>query len=247
MAIRGLKHRAVLLDALGTLVELEPPAPRLRTELANRFGIQVTEAQAQRAITAEIAYYRQHLDDGRDQAGLDDLRRRCAMVLSVELARSVEEELPEVEAMTGALLGSLSFRPFADVVPVLSALKGQGVRLIVVSNWDASLSGVLERLGLLGWLDGVLTSAQAGARKPDPAIFELALGIAQVPARETVHVGDSPAEDVAGARAAGIDAVLLRRTDLSPSPPPGVTVIRTLQELPAVMSATSPGGPAPDH
>ena len=41
---------AVLLDALGTLVALEPPAPRLRAELAARFGLEVSEDEAARAI-----------------------------------------------------------------------------------------------------------------------------------------------------------------------------------------------------
>ena len=52
----------ILLDALGTLVALAPPAPRLRVELAERFGLAVTEEQAASAIGAEIAYYRMHLD-----------------------------------------------------------------------------------------------------------------------------------------------------------------------------------------
>ena len=52
LAVRGLSAasapRAVLLDALGTLVELEPPAPRLREELAARFGVRVSLAAAAR-------------------------------------------------------------------------------------------------------------------------------------------------------------------------------------------------------
>ncbi len=73
---------AILLDALGTLVALEPPAPRLRAELAQRFGLEVSEEEAARAIAAEIAYYRAHLDEGRDEA--ESARRSagaCAEVL----------------------------------------------------------------------------------------------------------------------------------------------------------------------
>jgi putative hydrolase of the HAD superfamily len=81
----------------------------------------------------------------------------------------------------------------------------------VVSNWDASLHEVLERVGLAPALEGVVTSAEVGARKPDVAIFERALELAGVPAAEAIHVGDNPAEDVKGARAAGIEAVLIRR------------------------------------
>jgi len=84
VALRGLssRPRAVLLDALGTLVRLEPPAPRLQSELSSRFGLAITRAQAERAIGAEITYYRAHLDQGCDEAGLLELRARCADVLS---------------------------------------------------------------------------------------------------------------------------------------------------------------------
>ena len=235
MAIRGLRRRAVLLDALGTLVELQRPAPRLRAALSERFGLTVTEGQAERAIAAEIAYYRRHLDEGRDQPALDDLRRRCAGVLSAELARDLGRELPPVEAMTAALLASLEFRPFDDVRPALEHLKDLGLTLIVVSNWDISLPGVLKRLGLARWLDGVITSAQVGSRKPQPAIFDLACGLAGTAPEDTIHVGDGLEEDVAGARGAGIEPVLIRRSGEGPAVPAGVEVIRTLRELPPLL------------
>jgi putative hydrolase of the HAD superfamily len=241
VAIRGLSRRAALLDALGTLVELEPPAPRLRNELAGRFGLSVTPVQAEQAIAAEIAYYRRHLDEGRDRAALADLRRRCAAALADQLEASLGRELPPLDAMTEALLASLSFRPFDDVVPALRSLKDLGVRVVVVSNWDVSLPEVLERLGLMSYLDGVVTSAAAGSRKPERPIFELALGLAGAQAHEALHVGDSLAEDVAGARAVGIEAVLIRRSGRGPSIGAGVEAITSLGELPARLARGAVG------
>ena len=100
---------------------------------------------------------------------------------------------------------------------------------MVVSNWDVSLHEVLERVGLAEALDGVVTSAEVGARKPDVGIFERALAVAGVRAAEAIHVGDNPDEDVAGARAAGIEPVLIRR-DGGPGPD-GVRTISSLTEL----------------
>jgi putative hydrolase of the HAD superfamily len=80
-----------------------------------------------------------------------------------------------------------------------------------VSNWDVSLPEVLARCGLEGALDGIVTSAEVGSRKPDPAIFTPALRLAGCSAAEAVYVGDTPAEDVEGARAAGIPALLIDR------------------------------------
>ena len=225
---------AILLDALGTLVALEPPAPRLRAELSQRFGLEVSEEQAAAAIAAEIAYYRAHLDEGRDESGLQALRRRCADVLRQALPAAELELNPLVET----LLASLRFTTFADVRPALVAARSRGQRLVVVSNWDVSLHGVLRALELEPLLDGILTSAEAGARKPAPAIFEQALALAGAGPEETVHVGDSLDEDVAGARNAGIEPVLIRRQS-----GPVVRGVRTISSLAELAGVALPVGP----
>jgi putative hydrolase of the HAD superfamily len=224
-----LTHRAILLDALGTLLALEPPAPRLRAVLAERFGLEVAETEAQHAIAAEIAYYRSHLDEGRDPVALAALRSRCAEALRAGLP--ARERVAEIDnaALTDALLASLRFEAFADVRPALASARRRGQRLVVVSNWDVSLDEVLDRLELGHLLDGVVTSAAVGSRKPSTAIFEHALALAQVAPPDAIHVGDSLEEDVAGARAAGIEAVLIRR-DGTPGPA-GVRTVATLDGL----------------
>jgi len=82
----------------------------------------------------------------------------------------------------------------------------------VVSNWDVSLHVVLADVGLSPLLDGILTAAEAGSSKPAPAIFAQALRLAGVAPAEAIHVGDSVEEDVAGARAVGIEPVLVDRS-----------------------------------
>jgi putative hydrolase of the HAD superfamily len=69
----------------------------------------------------------------------------------------------------------------------------------------------MERCGLADLLDGAVSSAVAGARKPDPAIFAPALELAGCGPDQALHVGDTPEEDVAGARAAGIRPLLIDR------------------------------------
>jgi putative hydrolase of the HAD superfamily len=234
----GRVSGALLLDALGTLVSLEPPAPRLREHLATRLGVEVSEAQAGRAIAAEIAFYRRHLQQGKDPDSLAQLRRGCAQVLLDALPPSAALERVDLRQMVSVLLDSLRFSVFADVRPALTAARRSGRRLVVVSNWDVSLHEVLERAGVRTLVDAILTSAEFGERKPSPSIFGRALELAGVPAREALHVGDSLEEDVAGAQAAEVEAVLLVRSGgsggsgWSGSPvPPGVRVIRSLREL----------------
>jgi putative hydrolase of the HAD superfamily len=220
---------ALLFDALGTLVALRPPAPRLQAQLAERFGVAISAPEAERAIAAEISYYRAHMDDGRDRAALADLRQRCAEALRRALPATPELARVGTPALTGALLASLQFKPFADARPTLEAARAGGRRLVVVSNWDASLHEVLARLGLAPLLDGIVTSAEVGARKPAVEIFSYALESAGAGAAEAIHVGDSVEDDVVGARAAGIEPVLVRR-DGGPGPD-GVRTITTLTEL----------------
>jgi putative hydrolase of the HAD superfamily len=220
--------RAVLFDALGTLLELEPPAPLLRAELERQFGVLLSEVDAQRAIAAEINFYRRHFDEGRDPDSVAALRERCAAALREELPSRVSRELPGAAGLVRSLLASLRFRTYPDSRPALAGYRDRGVRLVVVSNWDVSLHSVLTSLGLRPLLDGVITSAEAGARKPAPAIFEEALRLADVPASEALHVGDSVEEDVAGARAAGIEPVLVRRD--GDAGPEGVRTLASLAD-----------------
>jgi putative hydrolase of the HAD superfamily len=215
--------RAALLDALGTLVELERPWPHLVAELRAR-GVSESEDEAKRAMLAEMAYYKANHDDASDRAGLEDLRRRCAAIVRDELGTALP--LEEVEE---AMLAAIRFRPYLEVPGVLRALRERGARLVVVSNWDVSLHDVLERTRLRPLLDAVVTSAEFGAAKPDPAIFAHALELAGARAADAVHAGDDVEADVHGARAAGIEPVLVAR-DGEPAPE-GVRRIRTLEGL----------------
>ena len=220
--------RAVLLDAMGTLLTFKPPAPLLRAEL-RRQGVDVSEEAAKAAIRDEIAYYRGHLHEGRDAASLADLRRRAAEAMRPALG--VDGDL------TAALLASLRFHAFPDAAPALLELRSRGLRLVVVSNWDHSLHERLAETGLAPLVDAAVASAELGHAKPDRAIFEHALELAGVEAGAALHAGDSQREDVAGALAAGLRAVLVARREQplvarGERPAAAVPVIGSLAELP---------------
>jgi putative hydrolase of the HAD superfamily len=219
--------KAVLLDALGTLVELQPPAPRLRRALAQS-GFEVSEEQAAAGFAAEIAYYLEHHLEGSDRERLERLRDRCAE----EMRRALE--LPGLDHATArrAMLEALEFRPYPDVLPALGELRERGLTLVVASNWDCSLADWLEPAGITELVDGVVTSAEVGAPKPHPRVFERALAIAGVAPSEALHVGDKVDNDVEGAAAAGVRAVLVQREG---EPPAGVEAISSLRELPALL------------
>lgn len=195
---------AVTFDAHGTLLSLDDPVGRMGRELA-RLGHPRPRTVVAEAFAAEVAWYRAHLDRAGDAAGLAAVRAGAEAV--------VARRLPGVaaDAAATALRAALRYRLFDDVLPALDALAARGVALGVVSDWDASLPEVLADLGIGGRFAVVAASAVVGARKPDPALFLHAAAVLGVPPGSVVHVGDDPARDLAGARAAGMRAVLVDR------------------------------------
>jgi putative hydrolase of the HAD superfamily len=203
--------RAVLLDALGTLVELQPPAPRLQ-RLLRESGFEVSEERAAAGFMAEIAYYLDHHLEGSDRERLERLRDHAT-------ARR-------------AMLGALEFRPYPDVLPTLGELRERGLTVVIASNWDCSLPEWLGPAGIIELVDGVVTSAEVGAPKPNTRVFGRALAVAGVEPAEALHVGDRVDNDVEGARAAGVRGILLQREG---DPPAGVEAISSLRELAALL------------
>ena len=160
---------AVTIDAFGTLVELLDPVAPLDRALRSR-GVEREPAAIAAAFRAEAEYYVPRSSTGRDEASLAVLRRDCASVFLEALDAPLDPAsfvAPYVEA--------LAFSPLPGAFEAVQELRRRGLALAVVSNWDIALAGHLDRLGIGAWLDVVVTSAEAGTPKPDPAIFELAL------------------------------------------------------------------------
>jgi len=124
----------------------------------------------------------------------------------------------------------------------LKTLRGAGYTLGVVSNADGRVESFLELAGLRRYLDFVVDSAVVGVEKPDPGIFRIALDRAGVEPRLAVHVGDIYEIDVAGARAAGVQGILLDPEGTDDVDAPS---IRALSELPAWLAEHEPA-PATD-
>ena len=108
-------------------------------------------------------------------------------------------------------------------------LKAQGIRVAVVSNAEGQVARDLDTAGYAGLFETVVDSHAVGVRKPDPAIFGIALEKLKIPADRTAYVGDMPAIDVAGSRAAGLRPILLDRHDFYPDL--DVFRIRSLEQL----------------
>jgi putative hydrolase of the HAD superfamily len=187
----------VTVDAFGTLVELVDPYDRLAAELVAR-GIERDRGAVAAAFAAEAAYYIPRSHEGYDAASLAQLRRECVAVFLDELGAELDPG-----EFAPAYVGALEFRPMAGAKAALERLRAAGIALACVGNWDISLREHLAPLGLSSYFGIVVTSAEAGAPKPDPAPFRLALDRIGVKASRALHIGDSQA-DREGAAAAGL-------------------------------------------
>jgi putative hydrolase of the HAD superfamily len=124
------------------------------------------------------------------------------------------------------------WRLFNDAVPALEALKGEGYRLGIISNWDHRLFSIVEQLGLSRYFEQVVASSAVGIAKPGRRIFEAALEAMRAAPGESLHVGDSLEDDYHGASRAGLSAVLLNRDRKAYN---GVVRIESLRELPDLL------------
>jgi len=130
-------------------------------------------------------------------------------------------------------------KPVAGAHEVLLELRRRGLRLGVLTNGRTEMQhAVMERLGLLPLIDDLLISEAAGVAKPAPRSYALALARLGVEAPETLFVGDSPANDIAGPQAAGMRAAYL---PTSHPLPPGVVPDFVLTGLSDVLQLVSWG------
>jgi putative hydrolase of the HAD superfamily len=207
------RPRGLLLDAMGTLIGLRSSVGCTYAEVAAGHGLQLEADAIDRAFPS---VYRQ-----APPLAFADLQGE-----SLEAAERgwwadrIDEVLQRVGATAApeALHRDL-FDRFADpslwhvhhdVADHLNRWRGEGLRLAVVSNFDGRLHGLLQGLGLDRWIEMVVVSSSAGAAKPSPLPFWQALAGLDLQPAQAWHVGDSP-EDAAGARAAGVRCLIVRR------------------------------------
>jgi putative hydrolase of the HAD superfamily len=205
--------RTLFLDAGGVLVH--PNWTRVSEGLA-RHGVAAPAA----VLAAAEPHAKRELDGpARDQAHDDDSRGWVYFNLVLRHAgipRSERTDAALVELREYHMAHNLWETVHTEVAPALRALRGQGLRLVVVSNSNGTLKMKMERLGLAPLVDVLFDSFEEGVEKPDPRFFQIALAQSGADVATTVHVGDLYTIDVVGARAAGLRAILFDAAGLYP-------------------------------
>jgi putative hydrolase of the HAD superfamily len=197
----------VLFDAVDTLLAPAPSFQGRFVAVAAEHGVPLEEAAVDAAVAAaarEAAWPEDWTDPVTQRAFWLGFYREVLGSLGHS-----QEEL--AEALFQAFSDPAGYRLFDDVRPALDELAGRGMTLGLVSNFEPWLDEVLALQGIADRFAAVAISGTLGVAKPDPRIFKAALDEAGADPAATVHVGDQPVNDVAGALAAGITPVLIDR------------------------------------
>lgn len=208
------KYDVVLFDLYGTLVDChvdessDDAWTALRNALYREGANYVTNdrlrEQFEKAANRELG-----LCGGQDDLREPDLLGAYEELFSdlwIQAGKDLSGKM--AWAFRKAALRKLALYPGA--LDMLRTLKGQGMRIILLSNAQSCYTRPeLEALGLDDIFDDVILSSDEGVRMPSPSIFQYALRAANVPADRVLMVGNDERCDVLGAKAAGIDAVYL--------------------------------------
>ncbi len=234
-----MQVEAVFFDAAGTLIYADPPVGEVYARALREAGVSADSIAVQAEFERTWRRIRHERapempDYGSTEA---DAKRWWRRVVRESLAPfGLPAGFEDVFLRLWQYFSSpAAWRVYDDALPALEGLRRRGKDIGLISNWDARLFGLLDKLGLRPYLRWVIVSCEAGAEKPHAAIFERALKECGLPPEKTMHVGDNYEEDVMGALSAGMRAVWLRRSPGATAAPGGVTVIRSLEELAALV------------
>jgi putative hydrolase of the HAD superfamily len=199
-----MTYGAVVFDLWNTLVPL-PRETRTRATdvIAETLGIAVTAFRDPWRATGPAR------DRGADMAV--ELGRVC-VGLGVNVSRA---DLDRALAARDAVYAE-GFVPRDDAVPTIEALRADGRRVGLVSNCTADLRGLVAGSALGGLFDALVLSCEERVVKPDPAIYMRAISRLGTRPERCLYVGDGADDELAGARAVGMTAVLLDPEDTRP-------------------------------
>ena len=218
--------RAVVFDVDFTLVRPGPDlGPEGYRDLGRRHGLALDPLRYESARAAALAEVKRHPELDHDEEIWVLFTERIIVGMG-----GVGDTYAAAVEMESRWAHSHHFDLYDDAPPVLDFLRGHGLKVGLLSNSSRDLAEFVVHHGL--YADAVLTSGAHGKTKPHESIFRAMLDLLEVAADEAVMVGDTVEEDVEGARAVGMHAVLLDREGRYP----GVAGrLGDLRELPAAL------------
>jgi putative hydrolase of the HAD superfamily len=236
--------RAVFLDIGDTVMRPNPSWEAVYAIAFREFGVDVEFGELHAALRRAYHHGGWGMEAGFQPSEETSFRRTVA-IDAAAIAELGLEPMPDAfyRRLAELFMVTSHWHIFPDAYPALAALQDRGLTVGAVSNWVWNLPELLHALDLVRHFDFIAASARIGFEKPHPRIFEWALEQARAEPASVIHVGDHVGADVEGARAVGIDAVLIdRHAHHRPQDvPEGVPVIASLSELVPIVDARMDG------
>lgn len=219
--------RGVLFDVDFTIAK---PGPLLGPEgyrdAGARYGLTLDPARYAEARAGAVEDLHHHPELDHDE--------EIWVRFTEDIVRGMGGDGPHVraiaEAITDGWLNSENFELYEDALPVFASLRGHGLKIGLVSNTSRDLDAFVRHFALD--VDAWISSGVHGKVKPSPTIFKACLELLEIRPEEAAMIGDSPADDVDGARALGMQAFLVDREGRFPDRP---DALPTLLALPAAL------------
>ena len=206
--------KAVFFDFYNTLVKFWPPLEQIQQASCREFGLNVSEEGITKGYAVADIYFNRENELGTLALRSEEDRlaffSKYEQIILENAGISVSLDLA-AQVWGMAMSVPKDFIPFDDTIASLAQLHDRGYKLGVLSNLRRDVAELCEKLKMSQYLDFFINSTEAGAEKPNSAIFLTALERATVAGHEAVHVGDQHRSDVMGARTAGIHPVLIDR------------------------------------
>jgi HAD superfamily hydrolase (TIGR01549 family) len=214
--------RAVVFDVDFTIAKPGPDlGPEGYVRLGRRYGLQLDAARYDEARRAAFATLKRHPELDHDEEIWVLFTERIIQGMG-----GTGDTYAAAVEMEGAWAHAHHFELYDDAVPVLDRLRASGLKLGLLSNTARDLAEFVAHHGLT--VDAVLTSRAHGKTKPHETIFRRMLELLGVDASEAVMVGDTFEDDVEGAHAVGMRALLLDRERRYPDGREALADLRSL-------------------
>jgi putative hydrolase of the HAD superfamily len=210
--------KAIFFDWFNTLAHYYPPREELESQALKELGFDISPKDLSYGMyLGDKLMYEENAripirQRSREEQTQLYTRFHRTVLKEANLTAADDVVLKLLKRML-QLNDSMKFILFDDVSATLKELKARRLKLGLLTNLQSGVNSMCRVLGIADYLDFTVTSAEAGADKPQPPIFLKALKLAHVNAAEAIHVGDQYQNDVLGARGVGISPILLDRAD----------------------------------
>lgn len=212
-ASTGTATTAILFDVTGTLIRLHETVGETYARFGREDDVDLPAWRLDDAFKRVLRHVdpRVFPDASADEIAALEERWWAEVVRSTFLATDSTARFNDPPTFYARLYRHYAGAAAWDLVPgaraLLVDLHARKLRLGIVSNFDQRLLEVLDALDITGFFEIVMIPALSRCEKPDPAIFQAALALLDLPAESVIFVGDDPEKDLAAAKRVGMSVI----------------------------------------